>query len=253
MSAVSDTAGPRPRTAMVLAAGLATRMRPLSADRPKAMIEVGGRPMIDHILDRLEAAGIERVTVNLHHQGEVLARHLGERRHPEIAISHEETLRGTAGGVRAVLDRLGPDPFYVINGDIVWLDGPERVLDRLARLWDDRRMDALAVVVPTVYALGIGDHGDFELDPMGLISWPGEGVVAPFAYAGMQLVHPRLFDGLADGPADMAPCWRRAVARERMAGLVFDGTWAHVGTPAALRHVGRLLEGQELTLVRHGD
>ena len=113
-------------------------------------------------------------------------------------------------------------------------------------------MDALAAVVPTVHALGIDDHGDFELDPLGRLTWPGEGVVAPFAYAGLQLVHPRLFDDLPDDPLEMAACWRRAVEAERMAGLVFDGTWAHVGTPQALRRVGRFLEELALHRVGHG-
>jgi MurNAc alpha-1-phosphate uridylyltransferase len=241
-----------PQAAMILAAGLGTRMRPLTETTPKPMVRLAGRPMIDHLLDRLADAGVRRVVVNLHHCGEALEHHLADRRDPAIAFSPEPSLRGTAGGVRAALPLLGGRPFFVINGDVVWLDGPVPVLHRLAARWSEDRHDALAVVVATVQALGIGDIGDFDMDPLGRVTWPAEGLIAPFSYAGIQLVHPRLFDDLPPDPVQMPLAWSRAMAAGRFEALRFDGNWAHVGTPRALRHATRMLEGDDLRALTHG-
>lgn len=240
------------RHAMVLAAGLGTRMRPLSDDRPKCLIEVAGRTLIDRILDRFADAGVTSATVNTHYLADQLERHLKRRTAPDIAISHEDQLLGTAGGIKRVLGQLGPGPFFVANSDIFWIDGYQPALHRLADQWDDAKMDALLLLVPTVYGLGIDDHGDFRLAPSGRIYWPQERMVAPFAYGGIQLVHPRLLDGTPDGRYQMAPCWRRAEADGRLWGIAHDDVWAHVGTPRAHTQVNRLLAGYDFRWVSHG-
>lgn len=249
---MTDQSRPKIDTAMVLAAGLATRMRPLSNDRPKCLIEVAGRTLIDRILDRFADAGVDRVTVNTHYLADQLERHLAERERPSIAISREDVLLGTGGGIRQALDHLGPGPFYVANSDIFWVDGYQPALRRMAAQWDDDTMDALLLLVPTIYGLGIGDCGDFRLAPSGRIYWPQERLVAPFAYGGIQLIHPRLLDGMPDGPFQMAPCWQRAEAEGRLWGIAHDDVWAHVGTPRALTQVTRLLAGYDFRWVAHG-
>jgi MurNAc alpha-1-phosphate uridylyltransferase len=219
---------------MVLAAGRGERMRPLTDHTPKPMIEVEGQPIIDRILDRLAEAGVEDVVVNLHHMGDVLERHLEGRVAPRLAFSREAERLETGGGVRKALPLLGPDPFFVLNGDVVWLDGKTPALARLAAAWDDRTMDALLLVQPTVRAGGYDGPGDFALCPLGRLRRRRDLEIVPYVFAGVQILHPRLFAGAPDGRFSLNLLYDRAERAERLAGLRHDGAWFHVGTPEQL-------------------
>lgn len=231
-----------PKRAMVLAAGLGTRMRPLTETRPKPLIEVAGKALIDHALDSLERAGVEEAVVNLHHFGDMIRAHLAPRRRPAIAFSDEsETLLETGGGVAKALERLGPDPFLVVNGDILWLDGAANTLARLGERWMDGRMDALLLLQPTVGALGYAGRGDYDMDAEGLAFRRVEQTIAPFLFAGVQILHPRLFEGAPEGPFSLNLLWDRAERAGRLFGLRHEGPWAHVGTPEAIAEAAAML------------
>ena len=226
---------------MILAAGLGERMRPLTDRMPKPLIAVAGRALIDSILDRLEAAGVPDVVVNLHYLGEQLERHLQARARPRIAFSREAVRLETGGGVRQALPLLGGDPVYVVNGDVCWLDGVVPALDRLAAAWRDESMDALLLVQPTATAFGYDGRGDFLLDPWGLARRRGEREVAPFVFAGVQILHPRLFAGTPEGPFSLNLLYDKAAAKGRLHGLRHDGEWFHIGTPRDLQDVEEAL------------
>lgn len=223
-----------PDRAMVLAAGLGTRMRPLTADRPKPLVEVAGRALIDHVLDRFQAFGVDRVVVNTHHHAERLEAHLAGRASPAVAISREPERLETGGGVRRALPLLGPGPFFVANADALWRDGPVSALFRLTQAWDDGRMDGLLLLVPTARAAGAAGTGDFDLAPDGRLVRRVPGVPAPFVYGGVHVTAPRLFADAPDGAFSLNLLWDRALAEGRLFGLVHDGAWHHVGTPAAV-------------------
>lgn len=235
----------RPRAAMVLAAGHGKRMRPLTERTPKPLIPVMGRPMIDRILDRLDAVGVETAVVNTFHLAEQLHAHLKRRRRPRVVLSPEDTLLDTGGGVANALDALGDEPFYVVNGDVFWLEGHTPALARLAARWRDESMDALLLLSSTVHAVGYAGVGDFMLDPCGRARRRGELEIAPFAFAGIQILHPRLFDYAPAGPFSLNLLYDRAEARERLHGLRHDGVWFHIGTPGDL-------ELAEATLAEYG-
>jgi len=224
----------KPKTAMVLAAGLATRMRPASRSRPKALIEVAGKALIDHALDRLAGVGVERAVVNTHYLGEQIERHLAGRKRPAIRISHEETILDTGGGIARALPLLGPDAFYVVNAKIVWRGGQIEALSRLAAMWEDGRMDGLLLLQPTVTAVGYEGPGDLSMDQFGLVRFREPREVAPFVYASIQILHPRLFAGAPTGAFPLRPLWERAAASGRLFGLRHDGEWYHVATPQGL-------------------
>ncbi len=225
-----------PETAMLLAAGLGKRMRPLTATRPKPLVEVGGRSLLDHALDRVRAGGVRRVVVNVHYLADALEAHL--RRHSEgldVAISDERAeLLETGGGVVHALPLLGDQPFYVINTDNLWVDGPADTLRLLASGWNDAEMDALLLVVPLARATAHGGPGDFHMDAAGHLRRREARRVAPFVYTGVQLVSPRLFVDAPEGPFSMNILWNRAIAAGRVYGVVHQGQWCDVGTPAAV-------------------
>ncbi len=233
-----------PRAGMVLAAGLGTRMRPLTEHTAKPLLPLGGRPLLDHALTRLVAAGVGTVVVNAHwHAGRVAA-HLAARRPspPRIVLQREDTLRDTGGAVRAALDTLGPDPFFVVNGDSFWLDGPTApALARLATAWDDG-LDALLLVQSTFQVAGDVGAGDFFLDPMARLRRRQPREIAPYLYAGVQLLHPRLFAGVPDGTFSANLLWDRAIAAGRARAVVHDGLWFHLSTPAALAAAESVLQ-----------
>jgi N-acetyl-alpha-D-muramate 1-phosphate uridylyltransferase len=224
----------QPDRAMVLTAGLGLRMRPLTDTRPKPLIEVGGRTMLDRALDRLAAVGVAECVVNTHHLGAMIHDHLAARTAPRIAFSDEAAPLETGGGIVRTLPRLGAAPFYVVNADVVWLDGRRPALARLAEAWDDSRMDALLLLHPTVRAVGYDGRGDFVLDPLGLVRRRGESAVSPYVFTGIELVHPRLFAGAPDGAFSLNVLFDRAIEAERLYALAHDGEWFHIGTPAAL-------------------
>jgi len=224
-----------PRRAMVLAAGYGARMRPLTDRMPKPLIEVGGRTLIDHVLDRLAAVGVEQAVVNVHHLAEALERHLAGRRAPEILISDERAqLLDTGGGVVKALPTLGDEPFFHINSDTLWIDNAVPNLQRLAESFDAARMDVLLLLAPTEGSVGYSGRGDFAMAPDGRLSRRGEREAVPFVYAGAAILAPALFAGAPAGPFSLTRLFNQAEAAGRLHGLPLDGVWMHVGTPAAI-------------------
>lgn len=225
-----------PRRAMVLAAGLGQRMRPITDSMPKPMIEVAGRTLIDRVLDSLAAAGVETCVVNTHYLGDMLAKHLASRTTPRIVLSAEATLLDTGGGVVQALAHFGDEPFFTVNADTFWLDGRTPMLARLAAQWDAGRMDALLLLHSTITAHAYEPHamGDYHLAPDGRARWRGRVGVAPFVFAGVTLCDRRLFAGAPSGAFSQLKLWNEAEARGRLYGMRHDGEFFHVGTPQAL-------------------
>jgi len=224
---------PAPESAMVLAAGLGLRLRPLTDDMPKPLVPVAGKALVDHVLDRLAAAGVRRAVLNLHYKGEMIERHLAARRDIASRFSIEDTLLDTGGGVKKALDLLD-EVFFVVNSDVIWLDGKTAALARLARAFNPDRRDALLLLQRTTNAVGYDGPGDFMLDPVGGLRRRPEREIAPYIFAGVQILHRRLFDGAPDGPFSLNLLWDRAIAAGRVGALVHDGEWFHVGTRSGL-------------------
>ncbi len=222
-----------PRSAMVLAAGLGLRMRPLTEERPKPLVPVAGKALIDHVLDRLVAAGVHRAVVNLHYKAAMIEQHLGSRRDIEIKFSHEAALLDTGGGVKQALPLLD-ETFFVVNSDVVWLDGKTAALTRLTRAFDPERYDARLLLQRTTRAVGYEGQGDFMLDPAGYLRRRAEREIAPYLFAGIQILHRRLFDAAPEGAFSLNRLWDDAIAAGRIKALVHDGEWFHVGTRAGL-------------------
>ncbi|WP_338664244.1 nucleotidyltransferase family protein [Pararoseomonas sp. SCSIO 73927] len=232
---------------MVLAAGLGTRMRPLTEAVPKPLLALRGRSLLDHALDRLDENGVHDVVVNAHHLAPQVVAACEARKSPRCTVLVEEVLLETGGGVRNALPHLGQEPFAVVNGDAYWLDGPTPALARLAAAFDPERMDALLLMVRAAAVDGDVGLGDFLLDPMGHLRWPEEREVAPYLYAGVQIVHPRLLDGTEryeqpGGRFGMKGPWTRAIEAERLYGLVHDGAWFHLSTPPDLQRAEEALD-----------
>jgi N-acetyl-alpha-D-muramate 1-phosphate uridylyltransferase len=224
-----------PRTAMVLAAGIGERMRPLTERLPKPLIAVAGKPLIDHVLDRLADAGVERAVVNVHYLADLIERHLANRKRPDIVISDERSaLLDTGGGVVKALPALGREPFLHVNSDTIWIDGVRPNLARLAEVFDPIAMDALLLLAPTATSVGYTGRGDFVMDPDGRLRPRGENMMAPFVYAGAALLRPALFDAAPDGAFSLTRLFNRAAGAGRLHGLRLDGVWMHVGTPDAI-------------------
>jgi MurNAc alpha-1-phosphate uridylyltransferase len=238
----------RPKVGMVLAAGRGERLRPITDTLPKPLVEIGGRTLLDHAIDRLEAAGVETVVVNVHHLAHRIAAHLARRETPRIVISEErQAALETGGAIVHALPLLGLDPFYAVNGDSLWLNGKVDALVRLARAWDDQRTDAVLLLQRTVTAVGYErQRGDFALDQLGKPRWCGETEVAPYLYAGVQLLSPRLFEGMTADPFSVRRIWNRALEAGRLAAVVHDGEWYHVSTPDGLAQVRQRLERRRI-------
>ncbi len=231
-----------PRRAMVLAAGLGTRMRPITETIPKPMVRVGGMTLIDHVLGPLARAGVERAVVNVHHLADKLEAHLAARTAPQIVISDErERLLDSGGGVKKALPLLGDEPFFVLNADTFWLDGPSPNLPRLAAAWDPEKMDILLLLSATATATGYEGRGDFAMGPLGELRRRAAHETVPFVYAGVMIVKPELFAGTPDGPFSLNRLFDAAQERERLYGLRLDGWWLHVGTPASIEDAERRL------------
>jgi MurNAc alpha-1-phosphate uridylyltransferase len=239
-----------PGHAMVLAAGLGLRMRPLTKNVPKPLLEVGGATMLDHALDRLDDAGVANVVVNTHWLPQQIEDHLERRKSPSIVVSREEDLLETGGGITKALPLLGEAPFYAANADVVWRDGTMPALHRLAAAWEDDKMDALLLLASTVRSTGYDGHGDFLMNPVGLLERRPERVVAPFVFTGVQILHPRLFADAPDGPFSMNVLYDRALEAGRLFGIAHDGDWYHVGTPPAIAEVDAEILEREGSRVR---
>jgi MurNAc alpha-1-phosphate uridylyltransferase len=216
---------------MIMAAGLGTRMRPLTNDRPKPLVTVAGKALIDHDLDRLVAAGVKLAVVNLHYKADMLRAHLAQRRDIEIVYSDETgELLGTGGGVAKALPLFEGQPFFILNSDSIWVEGVAPALGRMKEFWDEARMDGLLLMASMVTAMGYEGRGDFVLDAEGHVLRPGENALTPFAYPGVQIVHPRLFDDAPSGEFSTNILWNRAIKAKRLYGTRLDGVWIHVGT-----------------------
>jgi MurNAc alpha-1-phosphate uridylyltransferase len=223
-----------PDRAMIMAAGLGTRMRPLTDDRPKPMIAVRGRTLIDHTLDRLVAAGVRMVVINLHYRAAMLRAHLSRRRDIEIRYSDEaDALLGTGGGVVKALANFQGEPFFILNSDSLWVEGYAPALESMKRLWDGARMDGLLLLAAMTTAMGYEGTGDFLMDAEGRLKRVPERQASPYAYTGVQIVHPRLFGNAPESAFSTNLMWDRAIAAKRLYGTRLEGVWIHVGTPDA--------------------
>ena len=233
-----------PHSAMVLAAGLATRMRPLTDNTAKPLLPLGGRTLLDHAMDHLVDAGVRTVVVNAHWQADAVAAHLARRpAPPRTVLLREEHLLETGGGVKAALAVLGADPFFVVNGDAFWLNGPISALTRLAAAFDDA-VDGVLLVHRTSHVHADVGYGDFMLDKWGVPRRRKEREVAPYIYAGVQLIHPRLLAGMPAGAFSMNKAWDNALAAGRLRAVVHDGMWFHLSTPPDLAEAEQILEAR---------
>ncbi len=224
-----------PKSAIVLAAGLGTRMRPYNGHIPKPLVAVGGKSLIDYGLDRLADAGVERAVVNVHHLADTVERHLASRRKPHIVISDErEELLGTGGGIVKALPKLGDAPFFLLNSDTLWLDGVKPNIARLAENFDAETMDALLLLAPTTGSLGYEGRGDYAMLSDGRLHRRGEQEVVPFIYAGTAILSPALFAAAPAGAFPLTLLFDRAGAKGRLFGLRLEGVRMHVGTPQAV-------------------
>lgn len=235
----------RPTVGMVLAAGRGERLRPLTDTIPKPMVPILGKPLLDHAIDRLLAAGVTRVVVNAHHLADQIVGHLWGR--PEIVVSREDTALETGGGVTQALPLLGDQPFYVVNGDSLWLDGAIPALVRLADTFDPIRHDAILLLQKTVSAVGYEQNrGDFFIDPVGKPRRVGPGEIAPYLFAGVQILSPRLFEGAPAGAFSLNRIYDKALAAGRLGALVHDGAWYTVTDEAGLAEVRAQLDRRRI-------
>lgn len=232
-----------PKKAFVLAAGKGERMRPLTDTCPKPLLEVGGMTMLDRALDALEAVGVEEVVVNTYHLGHMIEEHLKDRKKPKIIISREDTLLDTGGGVKKMIEFFGNDPFYVLNADVVWMDGREKALQALADKWDVSKMDMLLLLHPTENLPAYAGRGDYFLAEGSdrPVFAKNSDQQANFIFAGPRIVHPKIFEGAPEGAFSFLELFHKAEKAERLFALRHDGEWHHVGTPEALEKTNLIL------------
>ena len=240
----AEVPGDVPRTAMIMAAGLGKRMRPLTATKPKPLIEVAGKALLDHVLDRLRSAGVGKVVVNVHYLADAVEAHLGSRTHGlDVVISDErKLLMETGGGLMQAADLIDSDPFLAINSDNLWIDGPADTLKLLASHWDDSTMDALLLLVPLARAQNHRGMGDFHMDRQGRLRRRDKSRVAPFVFTGIQMLSKRLLRDAPDGPFSTNIFWDRAIEEGRCFGAVHQGLWFDVGTPRSIKLTEATLE-----------
>jgi len=233
-----------PKTAMVMAAGLGKRMRPLTATRPKPLVEVAGRPLLDHVLERLKVAGVEKVVVNVHYLPGSIEAHLASKAHGlDVAISDErDLLLETGGGMVKAAPLIDADPFLVVNSDNLWVDGPADTLKLLASHWDSKRMDALLLLVPQARAQNHRGSGDFHMDRAGRLRRREKARVAPFVFTGIQMVSKALLEGAPAGAFSTNILWDRAIEQGRCYGAVHQGLWFDVGTPKSIGETEAFLQ-----------
>lgn len=224
-----------PKSAMVLAAGMGTRMRPLTDTKPKPLVQVAGKALLDHVLDRLAKQNVERAVVNVHYLGAQIIAHVAARTRPRITISDERgLLLGTGGGVVKALPQLGGAPFFHLNADTIWIDGAKPNLTRLAETFDPAAMDALLLLAPTANSIGYAGRGDFAMGPDSRLRARPRHETAPFVFAGAAILSPALFRDSPQGEFSLTVLFDRAAAADRLHGLRLEGLWMHVGTPEAI-------------------
>jgi len=228
-----------PTRAIIMAAGLGTRMAPLTLERPKPLIPLNGKPLIDHAIDRLVQGGVNFIVVNVHYMADQLIAHLEARqardKRVEIRISDEtDAILDTGGGIARALPHFEGEPFFTHNSDSLWVEGMGSALARMKARWDPDSMDALMLLAPCATAIGYDGRGDFEMDAWGVLKRRAEMNLAPFVWTGLQIVHPRLFDDAPKGRFSINLLWDRAMEKGRLFGVRLDGAWIHVGTPRGL-------------------
>jgi N-acetyl-alpha-D-muramate 1-phosphate uridylyltransferase len=229
-----------PKTAMVLAAGLGLRMRPITEKIPKPLVEVAGKTLLDHVLDKLSRIGVEKAIVNVHYLPDQIIHHLANRTLPRIVISDERNeILGTGGGVVKALPLLGAAPFFHMNADTMWIDGVRSNLARLAEAFDPARMDMLMLMAPTTSSIGYDGRGDYTMAADGSLHKRREKQIAPFVYAGAAIVSPQLFASAPAGEFGLPTLFDAAEEAGRLFGLRLEGTWMHVGTPDAIGEAER--------------
>src|ERR1700759_1593756 len=225
----------KPAKAMVLAAGLGVRMRPLTDRMPKPLVRVAGRTLLDHVLDKLGNAGVTEAIVNVHYLPDQIIDHVARRKRPRVIISDErDIVLGTGGGVVKALPLLGTAPFFHVNADTLWIDGVRSNLARLAETFDPARMDILLLMAPTTSSIGYHGRGDYAMATDGTLRKRKELQVVPFVYAGVAIMSPAIFEGAPQGEFSLTKMFDRANEQERLYGLRMDGVWMHVGTPDAV-------------------
>jgi len=230
--------------AMILAAGLGKRLMPLTEHTPKPLVKVNGKALIDYALDLVRGAGIAEVVVNCHHLGDQVKAHVKSINDLQVNLSDETgDLLETGGGVQKALPKLGTEPFAVLNSDVIVRDGTDTSLKRLVDAWDPERMDVLLLMQRTQEAVGYQGKGDYEMDDRGRLTRPDEREMAPFLFAGVQIVNPNLFEGIDRGAFSMNRIFDRAEARGRLFGLPHNGQWLHVGDPDALNQAEKIIQG----------
>ena len=233
-------------SAMVLAAGYGQRMRPLTDDRPKPLVSLAGRPLLDHVLDRLSVAGVSRAVVNVHYMPEMIENHLARRTRPEIFISDERPkILDTGGAVQNALCLLGSAPFFVHNSDSVWIEKNGSTLSRMMDAYNETTMDSLLLLAPVATSMGYDGRGDYALGEDGCPRRRRDGETVPFVFTGVSINHPRLFRNAPTGPFSILRLWDEAEAAGRLAAIQLDGLWMHVGTPEALAEAEERLHGRE--------
>jgi MurNAc alpha-1-phosphate uridylyltransferase len=221
---------------MIMAAGFGTRMRPLTNTIPKPLVKVQGRALIDHVMDRLVAAGVKTIVVNIHYMGDQIKAHVEKRKDVEIIISDEtDTILDSGGGIFKALPHFKGEPFFHANADTVWVEGASHALERLKAAWKPSEMDALMLLASTVTTVCYDGRGDFMMDADGRLSRVPEGRISPFVWMSMEILHPRLFDGVTPGKFSINPLWDKAIAKGRLFGQRLDGVWMHIDRPEAVK------------------
>ena len=234
-----------PTRAMIMAAGLGTRMAPLTLERPKPLIPLNGKPLIDHVIDRLVQGGVNFIIVNVHYKADQLITHLENRardKRVEIRISNETgAILDTGGGIAKALPDFGGEPFFTYNSDSIWVEGMGSALARMRARWNPETMDALMLLAPCATSIGYDGRGDFEMDSWGSLKRRAEMNLAPFVWKGLQILHPRLFDTAPKGRFSINRLWDEAIEKGRLFGVRLDGVWIHVGTPEGLKEAEAFL------------
>jgi MurNAc alpha-1-phosphate uridylyltransferase len=232
---------------MIMAAGLGTRMRPLTNDKPKPLVEVAGKPLIDHVIDRLVQTGVTMAVVNAHYRADMIEEHLAKRSDIEICISDERgELLDSGGGIYKALPHFEGEPFFHVNSDTVWVEGAGHALDKLKTRWNPDTMDALMLLAPTVHTVCYDGSGDFVMDAEGRLTRVPEHHIAPFVWMSVEIVHPRLFDTAPGGKFSINPLWDVAISKERLHGMRLDGVWMHIDRPDAVTASEAFLADPEL-------
>lgn len=238
-----------PEKALVFAAGLGTRMRPITLTLPKPLVRIGGKTMLDHMLDRLVESNVGEAIVNVHWLADQIETALKTRRDPAITISDERAmLLDQGGGIVKVLEQLQGKPFFICNTDALWIDAPKPQLSRLRQFWEPDKMDVLLLLANRAESIGIEGHGDFLLDPSGRLLRPAPGDEAPYTYAGVGVIKSSLFINLKAEPLKLAPFFFSAADQGRLFGLVLEGRWLHVGSPDVIEQAENVF-GKSIKLI----